>query len=101
MRQSINMKTKCAAHYQGSVHNILISKEKSLLDELRANKIPVPFSCGGEGICTTCRIIVLSGELTDQTEVEKERADERGFSDNERLSCQAFTKSDSIEIKVP
>ncbi len=94
-------KAKCAAHYQGEVLNLKLKKDCSLLETLRDNKVPIPFSCGGEGICTTCRIFVLEGELSNRTLIEKNRAEERGFESGERLSCQCRILSDFIEIKVP
>ncbi len=95
------MKIKCAAHHGESTHHIQLSEKKSLLDGLRANKIPVPFSCGGEGICTTCRIIIINGALTPRTDLEQERAKERDYSEKERLSCQCSPISEEIEIKIP
>ena len=74
---------------------------KTLLESLRSFKIPVPFSCGGEGICTTCRIILVDGQLTERTELEAERARERGFESTERLSCQCKPMSDTLDVKIP
>ncbi len=95
------MKTKCTVRYNGSRQTFTILKDTSLLNELRAHKIPVSFSCNGEGICTTCRIILIKGKLSPQTFLEKQRADERGYAQNERLSCQCHPTSNEIEIKVP
>ena len=88
-------------HYQGSSSIHEASKDWTLLKALRSFKIPVPFSCGGEGICTTCRIILENGELSPRTTLENDRAHERSFSDNERLSCQCKPVSDVIEVKIP
>ncbi|MGH1468911.1 MAG: 2Fe-2S iron-sulfur cluster-binding protein [Bdellovibrionales bacterium] len=95
------MKTKCAAHHGEFTYNIKLSGKKSLLDDLRAHKVPVPFSCGGEGICTTCRVVLVNGALSPRTELEKDRAEERGYSEEERLSCQCHPVSEEIEIKIP
>lgn len=95
------MKIKCAVHYSNTVQQIDLELGKSLLEGLRSAKIPVPFSCGGEGICTTCRVIITSGEATERTELESERAQERGYEENERLSCQCSPASEKMEIKVP
>ena len=95
------MKTKCAVHYANQRHQLSIKRSDSLLESLRKAKIPVPFSCGGEGICTTCRVIIASGDVTARTTLESERALERAYSDNERLSCQCFPTSENLEIKIP
>lgn len=95
------MKIKCAVHHNKKTQIIKISQKNSLLEELRAQKIPIPFSCGGEGICTTCRILLVSGNLSPRTPLEQKRAVERNYNDRERLSCQCRPVSESIEIKIP
>jgi len=95
------MKIKCAVHYDGQIKTVALNPKVSLMEGLRKAKIPVPFSCGGEGICTTCRVIVKAGAVTKANELESSRAQERGYSDNERLSCQCFVLSSSITVELP
>lgn len=95
------MKIKCAVHYEGQIKNVTFKSKESLLDGLRKAKVPVPFSCGGEGICTTCRLFVLQGEVTAMEPLEAERALERGYAENERLSCQCFALSPNLSLKLP
>jgi ferredoxin len=95
------MKTKCVVHHGNQVHSFEVSKSENLLKTLRKNNIPVPFSCGGEGICTTCRVLIEEGKVSPRTDLEKERSDERGFRTEERLSCQCFPVSDYIRVKIP
>lgn len=74
----------------------------NVLDFLNAHKVIIEQSCGGNGTCTTCRFFVLKGEenLSPRTELELERAEERNFSPNERLSCQTEVFG-SVEIEIP
>lgn len=74
----------------------------NLLDTLNANKVGIPQSCGANGSCTTCRVFVLNGisSCSPRTEIELERAMERDFAPNERLSCQTFLYGD-LEIEIP
>lgn len=95
------MKIKCAVHYEGQIKSVSFNSKDSLMDGLRKAKIPIPFSCGGEGICTTCRLFILRGEVTKMEPLEAERAQERDYADNERLSCQCFALSSSLEVKLP
>ena len=83
-------------------HIIEFKGEQNLLDLLSANKISISQSCGGFGTCTTCRIFIQKNKsaFTTRTELEAERAEERRFSDQERLSCQCQI-SDSAEILIP
>ena len=74
---------------------------ENLLDTLNANKVGISQSCGGHGSCTTCRVLVLSGleNCAPRTAIEQERADERDFAPNERLSCQTDLLGD-VEIEI-
>lgn len=72
----------------------------NLLSGLLRNKIEISNGCGGMGTCTTCRVILVDGALAERNEIEQERAIERGFSANERLSCQCFVNQD-LEIEIP
>ncbi len=94
-------RTSYVVHYDEAILKKTALKTWTLLKALRSFKIPVPFSCGGEGICTTCRVIVVKGKVSERTPLEKERAEERNFLDNERLSCQCWPLEQNIEIKVP
>jgi ferredoxin len=62
----------------------------NLLDTLNASKVSISQSCGANGTCTTCRVFVLEGlqNCSPREALEQERADERNFQENERLSCQ-------------
>lgn len=95
------MKIKCAVHYEGQIKSVAINPKLNLMDGLRKAKIPIPFSCGGEGVCTTCRLFILSGEISHPNKIESERALERGYSENERLSCQCFVLSETVSVKLP
>ena len=66
------------------------SAVKSLLDIAVENSVDLPHSCGGMGSCGTCRVrlIVTKGPTPERGDVEAEMASERGFLDDERLSCQ-------------
>lgn len=80
---------------------IEFNEGENLLTTLNANKVGISQSCGGHGICTTCRIFVLKGleNCNSRTEIEMERAEERGFVENERLACQVNVWGD-IEIEI-
>ena len=76
----------------------------NLLDTLNANKVGISQSCGGNGSCTTCAVLVLSGVTNcgPRTDLELERATERGFAANERLACQTVINGDlKIQILNP
>ena len=77
-------------HFQHADKTVDFYDEESVLDVALSNDVWIDHSCGGQGSCTTCRIKILSPleNLSPRTELEKERAEERGFTHDERLACQ-------------
>ncbi|MCC6623183.1 MAG: (2Fe-2S)-binding protein [Deltaproteobacteria bacterium] len=73
----------------------------NLLAHADTHDLDLPQACGGHAECGTCRVRVLSGELTPvrHEEAELVRRHARRFRDRERLACQARPRSDcTIEI---
>lgn len=62
----------------------------TLLDFAWRNKVKIPTSCGGGGSCGACRIHLPNPEdnIEPRNEIEQSMAEDRGFDENERLSCQ-------------
>ncbi|HEX8201114.1 MAG TPA: 2Fe-2S iron-sulfur cluster-binding protein [Isosphaeraceae bacterium] len=62
--------------------------------------IDVMHACGGNARCTTCRVQVLSGDLTPMGELERDRlAREANLGPDIRLSCQVRVESD-LTVRV-
>lgn len=74
----------------------------NLLKLLNANNIGINQSCGGNGVCTTCRFFVRSNQenLTQPSDLEIEHKQERNFSNFERLACQTELLG-SVSIEIP
>jgi class 3 adenylate cyclase len=68
----------------------------SILDISVHNKIPHLHECGGNGICTTCRIRILDGfnALTKPTSREVEMAGKRNWDPSIRLACQTRVRGE-------
>lgn len=62
----------------------------SILDISIENQIPHLHECGGNGMCTTCRIRILDGFnfLSKPTAKETEMAQRRNWDPSIRLACQ-------------
>ncbi|MFZ3230174.1 MAG: 2Fe-2S iron-sulfur cluster-binding protein [Pseudobdellovibrio sp.] len=86
----------------GQNRTIFFKANECLLEILNANKISINQSCGANGSCTTCRVIIHSKSdfLSARTEIETERALERNFASNERLACQTLVL-ESVTIEIP
>ena len=69
---------------------------QTILDTAIQNDIPHVNACGGEGKCTTCRLLVLDGVENCSPETEKEAALKAKVhtSDEFRLACQTTITSD-------
>ncbi len=83
-------------------HSIELDEPINLLELLNANDVSISQSCGGSGTCTTCRVFVKEGmeNLSERSELEQERAQERNFTENERLCCQTEVAG-SVILVIP
>jgi 2Fe-2S ferredoxin len=76
---------------------------ESLLDVAINHEVPVQHACGGFCACTTCHVLVISGEKSlsemEDDEIERiERAtDSKG---NSRLGCQAKMGKEDVVVEV-
>ncbi|SNR58776.1 Adenylate cyclase, class 3 [Maribacter sedimenticola] len=70
------------------------SNANTLLDISIKNGIPHLHECGGNGICTTCRVRVMDGinNLSPKTEFENASCQVRKWDPSIRLACQARPK---------
>ena len=76
------------------------SGDESLLDGARRLNVDLVSICGGGGVCGRCKVQVISGEVTGQTEDEKEHFTETELAQNYRLACRTFPKS-NVRIHIP
>ena len=56
--------------------------------------------CGGLGICGSCKVILVNGQLTPLTAAEEEALDADQLARGYRLACQASPLSD-VRLEVP
>ena len=67
----------------------------SILETALALGVRLDHSCGGHGTCGTCRVFVKMSDgqnLPQREDLEQEMAEDRGFSEDERLACQTFAQ---------
>jgi 2Fe-2S ferredoxin len=78
------------------------SQGETLLAAALAAKIDLSHSCGGNGTCGTCRVLVLQGRdrLPPRNEIEEEMAQDRGLDTAERLSCQTVVIQ-GLVVQIP
>ena len=68
----------------------------TILEIAKRNNIPHVAACGGEGKCTTCRLLILEGieNCSHETEVEKALIDQAHTTTGFRLACQTSINGD-------
>ncbi len=69
--------------------HVEISSEQTLLDAAQAAGVELIAVCGGTGTCATCRVHLMSGELTPVTANEEFELSEDDLRAGYRLACQA------------
>lgn len=79
-----------------------VKSGETILDIAINHDVPLQHACGGFCACTTCHILVKSGEkeLSDMEEDELDRIDlVNDRAENSRLGCQAKVYGDvTVEI---
>ncbi len=78
-------------------------KPESLLDVAINFGVHIEHACGGSCACTTCHVIVKSGDgsLTEASDDELDRLDQApGLTLHSRLACQAVVKGD-VTVEIP
>ena len=78
-------------------------KKRSILDVCLNNNAHLEHACGGSCACTTCHIIVKSGEgnLTPMEDDEADRLEMApGLTLHSRLGCQAVMSGD-VTVEIP
>jgi 2Fe-2S ferredoxin len=78
-------------------------KPESVLDVALNFGIPLEHACGGSCACTTCHVVVKSGDsnLSEAEDDELDRLDmAAGLTLHSRLGCQAVVKGD-VTIEIP
>jgi len=76
---------------------------QTVLSAFQENLIDFMHTCGAKGRCTTCAMIILSGNeyLNEPTKNELFYKSISMLDANERLACQCTVKSGKVVIKIP
>jgi ferredoxin len=77
-----------------------VPKGASLLAAAQTFSVPIYHVCGGNAICTTCRVIVLEGRdhLSPAGEEEQYMLRAMELDEPYRLSCQARVAGDVVVV---
>ena len=88
--------------FRPSGETLEVPKGSTILAAAQTFSVPLYHVCGGNAICTTCRVMVEKGQenLTPIGEEEQYMLNAMGLSDPYRLSCQARVSGDVV-LSIP
>lgn len=72
----------------------------SFLDCARQTGVGISNICGGNGVCKSCKVQVISGTVSESTSNELETFSTQELKDGWRLACQAYPTTD-CKLSIP
>src|ERR1039458_4973064 len=89
--------TKCKIRFLPDNVEVSVDRGTILLAAALAGGVHVNASCGGNGICGSCKVVIESGEVeTIKTKALTDEESSKGI----RLACQSSVLSD-LRVFVP
>lgn len=78
-------------------------KDSTVIEAALKAGVKISNSCGGNGTCGTCLVIVKEGleHLPARNEIEAEIAQDRNLDVNERLCCQIESPTLALVLLIP
>jgi len=96
MKQASSTK-KVKVHFEPDNADIMVAKGENLLQAAIAAGVHIHASCGGNGVCGTCKVSIEKGQV-DSTKTEKLSDEE--YQQGLRLACQSRVLTD-LTVYVP
>ena len=100
MTQASNQRRTFTIDLQPIGRRVEVEAGTNLLEAAQRAGIDLVASCGGIGICGTCRVRIAQGEVTPVTLTEEEALDVDQRAAGFRLACQAEPLSD-VRLDIP
>ncbi len=100
MQDETNRRQTFLVEFQPIGRRIEIGRGVNLLDAAQKAGVDLVASCGGVGICGTCRVRIAQGQVTPPTLTELESLDAAQIQAGFRLACQTEALSD-VRLDIP
>ena len=80
-----------------------VEKGLSILEAALEHQVPIYHTCGGNCSCSTCRVLVISGQenLSSVEAGEAQILDSFDLKAPHRLGCQALIMDGHVEVDIP
>jgi uncharacterized 2Fe-2S/4Fe-4S cluster protein (DUF4445 family) len=88
---------KCKVHFMPDNIETVVDKGTNLLSAAMIAGVHINASCGGTGVCGTCRVKIDSGTVESK---RTERISEDEYKHGTRLACQSLILSD-LTVTIP
>ncbi len=79
---------------------VQLHQGKNIVDAALLAGLDLVTSCNGLGICGSCKVRLINGDLSEITEEEKNLLSNLEINEGIRLACQSSPKSD-VKIFIP
>jgi uncharacterized 2Fe-2S/4Fe-4S cluster protein (DUF4445 family) len=93
-------KSEFTINFQPLGRRVSIQPEQSLLDAAQDSGIDIASICGGVGICNSCKVRLIKGQLSPLTQEEMAIFSDAEIESGFRLACQAIPLTD-LTIEIP
>lgn len=100
MQDETNRRQTFLIELQPIGRRIEVGPGVNLLDAAQRAGVDLVASCGGVGICGTCRVRIVQGQVTPPTLTELESLDAAQIQAGYRLACQTEPLSD-VRLDIP
>ncbi len=89
--------SKVRVHFNPDNVDIIVDKGENLLQAAIAAGVHIHASCGGKGVCGTCKVVIEKGEVES---ARTDRVSEAEYQQGIRQACQCQILSD-LAVYVP
>jgi len=89
--------SKVRVHFNPDNVDIIVDKGENLLQAAIAAGVHIHASCGGKGVCGTCKVVIEKGEVES---ARTDRVSEAEYQQGIRQACQCQILSD-LTVYVP
>ncbi len=100
VRQRPQTSAECTVRFANLDAEVRVPRKTALLDAAKAAGVDLNNYCGGMCSCGSCRLVILSGDLSPMDRMEEVTLDVVREGDADRLGCQALVLGD-VAVDVP
>ena len=77
--------------FQPDGTTIMVDKGTNLLEAALAAGVHINATCGGQGVCGKCQVVIESGDVDSE---KSEKISEKKYQEGWRQACKTFVLSD-------